>query len=405
MDPGKQPFMPSCGILDADAAVSAACGAAMQNICAAGYGDADAGGTLHSMLLNTASNCSNWATALQVVNAVSGPAGLAGGTPYLDAAMRTYCSGVGSLTAECGCVAFPTLAAPWCAAASLTCPQAASTSCAALEFAQTAPGSGELQVVQFTTCNPYYCWLADCYAPPQDMLLTSDVLAYQASGRCAGVCGQFVASSTDNIAPMPPGSFSPASITANVSGIGSCGAKTAPALLVAEVTNWVWPVNGMLAAPLFITNDGDYPAQISLTSASTPACTVEPGNSIVLGRAAQQFMVVCDQASVSSWYAASASYDPQTAPQGPPSLTFDAMFEWQYEDLARGGETVTTAPMGIYATILPASGPMTQTVTAVPTWFWLAVGGLALLIVLQLALLGVTKRRIRSALSRAGVAV
>jgi hypothetical protein len=275
-------------------------------------------------------------------------------------------------------------------------------SCAAREFAQTTP-AGALDVIQFTTCNPYACWLADCYAPPQDMLLTSEVLGVQSSGSCAGVCGQVVQSVSDNIAPMPPGSFSPASITANVSGIGSCGAKDKPALLVSEVVSWTWPTNGIMAAPLYITNNGDYVAQVTLSSASLDVCSVEPTNAFILPRSAQQFTLMCDQASVSAWYTASATYDPQTHPQGPPTLTINPMFEWQYQDLANNGASVTTEPMGMTVTILPASGPLVQTVTATPAWYWGVIAAIALVAVAQVALLILTKHKLMKMLGQAGV--
>lgn len=405
MDPGKQPLFAACGgPFDADAALSAACGAAMQPVCSLGYAGPD-GGVLTSMLLNPQSNCSNWATAVQNAAAVGGPQP---GAPYLDAAMRAYCGGPGSLTDECACLAFPQLAAPWCAGASLTCPtlySQSSLSCPALEFAQVDSTSEELDVIQFTACNPYYCWLAACYENPQYQLLTSDVLAYQASGNCAGVCGQFISSSSADIAPMPPGSFAPASVTADSSGIGSCGASVQPAMLVAEDVTWTWPANAVMEAPLFITNEGDYPAQVQLASASLAQCTVEPQNGLVLPRSSQQFVVVCDQASISAWYAASATYDPQKYPQGPASLTIAPQFKWTYLDLARDGATQTTDPMGITAVVMPPSGPIVVQTTTIPSWFWLAVFAIAILLVVQLALIAASKRSIKRMLSARGVAM
>lgn len=403
MDAGKQPLPAACSTNDVNAAVSAACGVAMQPVCSLGYGNNNNEGVIQSMLFNSASNCSNWMQTLQNVSAVTGTP--QAGSPYLDAAMQTYCSGPGSLTDECGCIAFPIAAAAWCASSSITCPGSDASACEALEFAQTVPSLDALDVIQFTTCNPYYCWLADCYQTPQTQLLPSDILTYQASSQCAGVCGQFIGSSSENIAPMPPNTFSPASITANESGIGSCGAQNKPALLVAEVTDWVWPSNAIMMAPLFMSNDGDYLAQVQLTSASLDICSVQPANALLLPRTSQQFTVVCDQASVSAWYTASASYDPQTAPQGPPSLTINPMFEWQYMDIANGGNMTMTEPMGIFATIMPASGPIVETVSGVPAWFWLAVSGVALVALVQLVLIAVSKRGVRKLLAQGGVSL
>lgn len=397
MDPALQPQVAACGTLDGAAAASAACGAAMAPVCSGGYND---GGVLRSLLLDTASNCSRWAAAVQTTAAVLGTA--AGGSSYLDAAMHAYCGGVGSLTAECACLAFPLRAADWCAGASLSCPAFPDAACAAQEFAQLTPDGTALDVVQFTSCNPYYCWLAACYESPSAMLLDSAVLATQsAAGACAGVCGQFVSAATTSIGPMPPGSFSPQSVTANVSIMTACGSKTKPALITAVPQTWVWPVNAVTEAPLYVTNNGDYAAQVSVTSASLAACELTPGDNVLFGRSVQQFAVKCDQAALAAAFAASASYDPRGG-STTPSLTVTPTFELTYLDLA-SGETRTTPPLGITAVLHPAAAPITVSRSVVPPWFWVAAAALLVLVAVQFFFVRRSRRAIAATLAANGV--
>lgn len=401
MDASKLPLPPACTGNEA-AVLTEACGAALQPICAGASSDAD--GTMRSLLIDPASNCFNWMNAVQAGNA--SVAGTVPGSAHLDAAMAAYCGGAGSLTAECACVAFPTNAAAWCEAGAAACPSLPHSACAAQQFAQTAADAGSLDVIQFTSCNPYYCWLGACYETPLTQLLPADILASQSAvGVCAGICGQVINAPTINIPPMPPGSFWPASITANVSGIGSCGAMTDPALLVAQPQTWVWPSNAVMAAPFFITNDGDYPAQVSVSSASLGAvCALAPGNNLVLGRSAQQFAISCDQPTVAAWYAASATYDPQTDPRGPPSLTINPEFQLSYLDLVSGSVT-TTPPMGITAVITAPSAPMVVTRPAIPVWFWLVLAAALAAVVVQLVLIGRATRGVSRLLADQGISL
>ena len=395
MNAGLLPLFPECGTGDAGAATSAACGQAMQSVCAQGYGDASQNGDMHSLLLNPQSNCASWMNAIQTTNAVTGQP--APGTPFLDAAMHAYCWGQGMQTDECRCLSFPARAAAWCETGSATCPAqfaASSLSCCALEFAQTS-ADGELQVIQFSACNPYACWLGDCYEPPQTMLLDSTTLLTQyGAGNCAEVCGQVLGQSTDNIEPMPPGSFAPkGGWSANQSRIGACGSQTQPALVVGEDTTWVWPANGYMLAPVFLSNDGDYPAALQLTSASTDMCWLASGDStIVPARGSQQVTIQCDAASVSAWFAASTTSQPPEYA----SITFASRFEWSYSPTIGGEPSVTTSPIGIDVVVTQAHGPIVVDRAVVPWWAWLVCAACIVLAIVQIVAIAKTKASIRA---------
>jgi len=418
MDPGLLPLFPACGTGDVDAAASAECGSAMLELCSGGFGDATNGGVLKSMLLNRASNCSRWMSAVQEVGAVLGGSAGAPGAPALDAAMHAFClgsaSGGGSLTAECACLSFPQRAGAWCSVSHCTlgaqwaflslssdAAAAAAQACPALEFGQQRADTHELDVVQFGNCSPYACWLSDCFKPPSQQLLSSQVLAAQYSGSCPQVCGQFVSSNHVSVSPMPPGAFS---FTGDIAGMAACcsnppDCKTNPpdcavngtcwpasvaccplypALLAAQYTTWSEPVNARLVIPSFVTNDGDYPALLTLSASSDPLCTVQPPSFSVLSHAVAQFSVVCDQAAVAARYNALNS---QSAAQGQQSgsgatLSLAPEFTFTYPDLssvAAGGPATATWTTGCGIDIGPASGPIYEHVVQLPPWFWLFV--------------------------------
>jgi hypothetical protein len=408
MDPGLLPLFSSCGTGDVDAAASAECGKDMQSLCSGGFGDAAQGGVLTSMLLNRQSNCSRWMSAVQEVGAVLGGGARAPGAPALDAAMRTYClEGAGSLTAECACLSFPQRAAAWCSVSrctlgaqweflSLSSDAALEQACPALEFGQQRPDTHELDVVQFGNCAPYACWLSDCFKPPSQQLLSSQVLAAQYSGSCPQVCGQFVQSNRISISPMPPGAFS---FTGDVAGIAACcsnppDCKTNPvdcaengtcwppdqaccplypALLASQYATWTEPVNGRFVVPSFVTNDGDFPALLTLSASSVPFCTVQPSSFNVLSHAVAQFNVVCDQAVVAALYSSQSS---QTQGSSAPKLSLAPEFTFVYPDMSNvgaDGPATATWTMGCGIDVGPASGPIYEQDVALPPWFWLFV--------------------------------
>lgn len=374
-----EPLPLACGSGDAGSATSDACGAAMAPLCSGGY---DAGGTLRSALLAPHSNCSAWRSALQAA-AVMDMA--TGGTPYLDTAMRTFCdSADGSRTPECACLVFPTVtAADWCHGSSLSCPQYTDGQCAAKEFAQVEPGGTSLEVVQFAGCNPYYCWLDACFAGPNAVLLPSDLLAAQsAPGACVGVCAQTVGAASTQIAPMPPGSFAPSSVVANVATLTSCGAAVDPAMLTAVPQTWTWSVNAVMTVPFAVTNDGDFPAQVTVATSSEGAmCALWPSAATIWPRSSTTFVLSCDQATVQAEFNRSAKADP-TDPHAPLTWTFSPTFKLAYEDMAPGktqGTTVTTDWLGINATIVPPAPPIPVTRIALPLWWWLTIVAVSLL--------------------------
>lgn len=379
MNAGWAPLAAACGVNDAASATSAACGAAMAPLCNGGY---DNGGTLRSALLAPHSNCYAWRAALQTA-AAAGVA--AGGAPYLDAAMRDFCTaGSGSLTAECACLAFPAAtAAAWCRGSSLSCPAFSDAQCAAKEFAQVSADGTALDVVQFAQCNPYYCWVAGCFGGPDATLLTSDVLAAQSTpGVCAGVCAQQVTGASTYITPMPPGSFAPASIVANVATLSECGGAVDAAMLVAVPQAWTWSENSVMSVPFAVTNDGDFPAEVTVAASRVgDMCALSPSQTTLWPRSAATFVLSCDAARVSAAFAASATTN-SAKPRDPPSWTFAPAFQLSYLDTAPGktqGQTVTTDWMGITATVLPPAPPVTLSRRVLPVWWWLAAAALLLL--------------------------
>lgn len=193
------------------------------------------------------------------------------GGAALDSAIQSYCQGQGLNSAECACMAFPSLAKQFCQWGTVTCPEFGSSSsvCAGQTFAEVA--SNGIQITQFSKCNPYACWYEPCQSSPEQMLVTTLQRGFQLSGSCSAMCIVDTSNNSitipTNITPMAPGS-----VQVNTAAIAQCGSgDSAPAFLTMEPVNVNVPQNGAASLPLTVTNQGDYSTMYTTDFTTLPS--------------------------------------------------------------------------------------------------------------------------------------
>ena len=305
MDPTLNPSIPGVCEGDYTNITSKACGLAMVPLCSSGTPQVDASGTgvMRSALLDPASNCSLWGSALELLSA----GGNSETSVYLDAAKRAYCRGDGANTPECECINFPLLASTFCSSGASVddCPQTPAGSCQAKTFAQLAEnGDAPYTLLTFPACNPYYCWLSACFEPSSSQLVTSDMVAAQSTqGTCQPMCIEIEGPSTLTVPPMPANSFQVNSSLMNKCGSDLAGPTPGINPAVYDVNS-----NAMMRFLIGVANDGDLPLILSVSSASLPYASLEPPfNFTVPGRTVRNWILDVDQAEVQSISAASGS--------------------------------------------------------------------------------------------------
>lgn len=420
MNPSAYPPPPGACVGSVGALFSAACGAAMQPLCS---GVTTFQGAAVSALANPQSNCAVWAAAVAAENVITGAGGsgvnsdsndngtgsgtdsgtdstfttqstittgtVADGTPYVDAAMRAYCADYPNAP-ECGCLAFSVTAGAWCSSSDCR----GSAICALDEIAQGQGPGGEVEVVQFAGgCDPYPCWLEACYAP--NALLTSDFAAIQRSaGACKPWCIDESTGSTfsGQIPPLPPGSFALVG-----SGIMTrCGnAVVGPTPFMPPLTVQ-WAANAYMQLPLGISNVGDLPLELSLTTLTAPWAQLWPlsggaeGATLhVPARTVRPVLLVADQASLSSMQA--------QAPGGSFSAPLAAVFT--YPD-SEGDTQSWTADLTV--AVFPPSPPIQLPAKAVPAAAVVATVSLLAVALLALVIGWFVTRQVRAADAAAG---
>jgi hypothetical protein len=285
----------------------------MVPLCSGGTPQVDASGVgvMRSALLDPASNCSIWGSALELLSAGRDSAA----NVYLDAVKRAYCRGDGTNTPECECINFPSLASTFCSSGASVddCPQTPAGSCQAKTFAQLSEsGDSPYTLLTFPSCNPYYCWLAACFEPNSSQLVTSDMVAAQSTqGTCQPMCIEIENPSTLTVPPMPANSFQVNSSLMNKCGPDLAGPTPGINPAVYDVNS-----NAMMRFLVGVANDGDLPLILSVSSASLPFAALEPPfNFTVPGRTVRNWIMDVNQAEVQSLSKASGSSVTTLLPQ------------------------------------------------------------------------------------------
>jgi len=372
MDPAAFPQPPvACGRSYVEVA-TAACGAAMEDLCSGATVQPDVNGneSARSILLDPATNCARWKDAVEVASVLG--SALAPGAPHLDAAIVAYCHGPGISAPECNCVNFPIIAATACQ--SSDCPD--HVHCALDQISQSrGPNGAELEIIQFASCNPSACWLASCY--DSNSLLTSDIVALQTGGGCQPYCILEAGTSNVNTPTLPPSTYS----VNNSATLQECGTDLKGPLLTVPPMSWKWAANSLMQAILPFSNDGDVPAIAKVTSVSVPWATVEPADGVIVaGRTVRNFVFTADRPTLAGMEA--------NAPGGIVVLTPSVTL--QYPD-AEGVIQTTTANITI--TVAPPGPRIQEPIDVIPWWFYAGVVGVVVLVVVLAAVMASLGRR------------
>lgn len=356
MDATGTPTPPQACVGDYVTAASAECGQAMQSLCtdAVSQMDPQTGiETVGSQMLAPGSNCATWRDAIQVVSALE--LAPAGGTPYLDAAIRSYCGD--HLTApECACVNWPTNAASACGDSDCG---GTPSQCLMDEIVQSSgAGNSQVEVIELGSCAPPACWLSACF--DGRALLTSDILAQQMTPTgCPPWCIQVTSESSININVLPPQTVD----TIDAAIIEKCGDELKGPLLYTPPVTYGKAANALMSVALPFSNGGDMPAVfdvVSITNADNVPLALYPSVSVLVpGRTIRPIVLEASQPVLAQRQAA--------MPSG--TYTWQPTITVTYPDAHGTLTSFSTSPTW---RIVPASPPIRIPRTAVPKWFYTA---------------------------------
>lgn len=367
MDPTLYPSPPYACTEDL---TSGACGAAMLSLC--GQATLFNGQTIAD-LINPSSNCSIWRSAVLVENALAGT--LSGGSSFLDQAGASYCADEQNAP-ECACVMFPNIpaSAAWCGHGSTTDCPAPAGQCSLDEIAQSR-GDGVVDVLEFPHCTPHFCWLSSCY-DSNGLVPTGMIQSQSTLGVCPAWCIQIDSNNTYNgsIPPGPPGSW-------NVRGgdeITQCGTgAVGPVPFCAENT-YLFSSNAAMQTVIAMTNQGDVPLELSVTSVTPSWATLNPGTITIPGRTMIQFVLTMEQAVLQAAQ--------QVAAGG--QLTTATVLSFQYPSSEGATQTYVSTQTIVVG---PAQPPVVQYRDVTPPWFYAACVMFGILV--TSLLIGATRNR------------
>jgi hypothetical protein len=335
------------------------CGPQLWSRCAGAYADPQ---TLQprSLLLNPQSMCFMWREWVQIADL--GADSQSQDSTYLDQAMLAYCSGAGSNTQECECIAFPTIAKDWCASQSDLCP-APPTVCSVKQFVQQT--SQTMETVQFSSCAPHSCWFAPCRLSPDVQLQT--FAQRQTLEHCPALCVQVASVSTVSVPTTNP--LSSSTFNINETLIAQCGSNgDAPAQMTVPPATFGFPLNSPYETQVTVANSGDFPV-LWAAEVSAPWLSV-PSSGFIGQRASTVIAVGIDQT---------------TFGVGQVGQTYSASATFSYQD---GVGNAVSTPVSFSFQILDAVPPIVEVQYSVPPTLILLM---LFLVLVGLALWATTK--------------
>jgi hypothetical protein len=281
----------------------------------------------------------------------------------------------GSADPACTCLLFPQLASAYCADHT-ECGLQEDGLCRIRTMSQAQGIGGSVQVYEFSACNPYPCWLAECRDP--NALITSSLSALmRAPGACAGLCIDDVHASVVNLPPLPPGASYP---NVDVNEITQCGLALPP-YIVGAGGSFTAALNSYLSFPLLLVNDGDQGTEVNLASCSVPWAGINPpANIYIPPRSHRTLALTLDEPSAVATV---------TVPRGGVT-TVPVTTVFAYPDVTGAGSQYASV-----TTYINLTAPQAATLVAtqvVPFWFWILLA-LTFVVVVGAAIFAETRRR------------